>query len=413
MGWWERPLARLLGRPAADPGSRTAAAPVPRTPTGEWDDIPPLQRVLAEPIAPVAINDRFRASLASFADPSLLASPSHRVDPSVGGLADALVTPTLQRRTVWEPAGDDWAVVPLEFRHAAATAEPSVPDAEPGAPDAEPGAPGAEPGDPPDAPAIDPLPSARTAPAAVQPVLQRSVPVVPTAPAGPPATPTPASFPPPVLQRHTPTPHAPTPDETEPVAELAQPGSAEPSAPVADRDIPLAAPDRPVPSGLPVAVQRSTEGRGVQQPASRPSVPIGLPMQRASHPGTPAPLTPAQLTAAPPAPLAVPVQRASLPDAPGIPAVPTPPATVQLTPARPVAAGQPVISTSPAAPSPPVTPALPVASTSPVTQPPPVTSLPPVTVPPIMAVQRRAVPDPAPTPPPAAPAAVQRVTAEP
>ncbi|MFT4216073.1 MAG: hypothetical protein QM619_02670 [Micropruina sp.] len=103
-----------------------------RPPTGEWNDVPRLQRVLAEPIAPVAINDRFRDSLASFTDPSLMTPMSHRVDPTVGGLVDGLVTtgqrgggyrspelvvprpaapaaPAIQRRVA------DWAVVPMEY----------------------------------------------------------------------------------------------------------------------------------------------------------------------------------------------------------------------------------------------------------------------------------------------------------
>ena len=143
MAWWVQPLARLLGRPASEPGTRTVAAPVSRPSAGGWNDVPRLQRVLAEPIAPVAINDRFRDSLAAFANPSLLAPLSHRVDAGVGGLVEGLVTPgepgggyrapelsvpqaaasaapTVQRRAgsaapAWQPAGPDLAVVPMEY----------------------------------------------------------------------------------------------------------------------------------------------------------------------------------------------------------------------------------------------------------------------------------------------------------
>ena len=146
MAWWAQPLARLLGRPASGPGTRTAAAPVSRPSAGGWNDVPRLQRVLAEPIAPVAINDRFRDSLAAFANPSLLAPLSHRVDAGVGGLVDGLVTPgepgggyrapelavpqaaastapAVQRRAgsaspAWQPADTDLAVVPMEYPEA-------------------------------------------------------------------------------------------------------------------------------------------------------------------------------------------------------------------------------------------------------------------------------------------------------
>lgn len=150
MAWWERPLARLRGdrTPSAPTGTAPAVASVPAP--GEWNDVPRLQRVLADPIAPVAINDDFRDSLASFGDPSLLAPLSHRVDPSVGGLVEGLAAPgrpqvhdgpdlvvprsapaapTVQRRTTWGADATELAVVPLEYRHpvARATEEPSRP----------------------------------------------------------------------------------------------------------------------------------------------------------------------------------------------------------------------------------------------------------------------------------------------
>ena len=97
MPWWERPLDRLKGRFAPDaahtpdpqPGPPVAVSP---NPTGAWGDVPPLQRTLAAPIRPVALNDQFRNSLASFSDPSFLAPLSHQVDPSVGGLVAGLVS---------------------------------------------------------------------------------------------------------------------------------------------------------------------------------------------------------------------------------------------------------------------------------------------------------------------------------
>jgi hypothetical protein len=71
------------------------AAPVslPSEPRGAWQDLPNVQRTLAEPLRPVAIGDDFRQSLASFNDPSFVAPLSHHVDPSAGGLVDGLVAP--------------------------------------------------------------------------------------------------------------------------------------------------------------------------------------------------------------------------------------------------------------------------------------------------------------------------------
>ena len=146
MSWWQG-LDRLKGRfatgavpspehrpaPTVAPGRSSPAAWRPDA----WSDVPPLQRTLAEPILPVAINHRFRDSLASFTDPSFLAPLGHHVDPSVGGLVDGLVSqgeprvhggpelvlpraqaakPRVQRLASWTSPADDLQTVPLEFR---------------------------------------------------------------------------------------------------------------------------------------------------------------------------------------------------------------------------------------------------------------------------------------------------------
>jgi hypothetical protein len=139
VAWWNSSLDRLKARFA--PGSAPAAAHVGRpaaSPPEEWRDVPRLQRTLAEPILPVAINDGFRDSLATFANPSFLAPLSHHVDPTSGGLAAGLVapgrpqthdgpelavprraqrptTPRVQRRTTGGAEFADLSTVPLEF----------------------------------------------------------------------------------------------------------------------------------------------------------------------------------------------------------------------------------------------------------------------------------------------------------
>ncbi|MFZ1412297.1 MAG: hypothetical protein WAS07_12625, partial [Micropruina sp.] len=94
MAWWNSPLDRLTARFA--PTTTPATAPL-GTSDGpsrqEWRDVPRLQRTLVQPIMPIAINDVFRDSLATFANPSFLAPLSHQVDPSAGGLASGLVSP--------------------------------------------------------------------------------------------------------------------------------------------------------------------------------------------------------------------------------------------------------------------------------------------------------------------------------
>ena len=91
MAWWQ--LGRNRREPVAD------AAPAPpliigsAEPVGAWRDLPALQRTLADSLPPVAIANDFRDSLASYADPSLLAPLAHQVDPEAGGLVEGLVSP--------------------------------------------------------------------------------------------------------------------------------------------------------------------------------------------------------------------------------------------------------------------------------------------------------------------------------
>src|SRR5688500_13717424 len=104
--WW--PLGRkrredVASTPAAA-APATAAASLPIEPQGAWQDLPGVQRTLAEPLRPVAIGEAFRQSLASFSDPSFLAPLSHSVDPSDGGLVDPLVAPGQPRA---HPNGSD------------------------------------------------------------------------------------------------------------------------------------------------------------------------------------------------------------------------------------------------------------------------------------------------------------------
>src|SRR6188508_147470 len=73
----------------ADPahvGPANATPPVigSAEPDGAWQDLPALQRTLADSLSPVAINDDFRDSLSSYADPSFVAPLSHHVDPQAG-----------------------------------------------------------------------------------------------------------------------------------------------------------------------------------------------------------------------------------------------------------------------------------------------------------------------------------------
>ena len=69
-----------------------ANAPATAPAHGEWNDVPRLQRVLAEPLRPVAINDDFRGSLASFADPSFMTPAAHRIRTVSGTLSPSIAT---------------------------------------------------------------------------------------------------------------------------------------------------------------------------------------------------------------------------------------------------------------------------------------------------------------------------------
>ena len=94
MTWW--PLGRNRREPAA--GAAPAAPAVPpmidsAESDGAWRDLPAVQRTLADPLHPVAINHDFRDSLASYANPSFAAPLTHQVDPEAGGLVEGLVSP--------------------------------------------------------------------------------------------------------------------------------------------------------------------------------------------------------------------------------------------------------------------------------------------------------------------------------
>ena len=161
MSWWDRSIdaVRTHFSLNAGPGGRPSGTYAETTETSHeaWRDVPRLQRTLAEPITPVAINDRFRDSLAAFTDPSFLSPLSHQVDPSGGGLVAGLVspgqpqtrggpglvvsqgaarpTPGVQRLATWSTASTEpeLLTVPLEYPHEAAsvTSEVALPAHEP------------------------------------------------------------------------------------------------------------------------------------------------------------------------------------------------------------------------------------------------------------------------------------------
>ncbi len=94
MTWW--PLGRNRREPAAGAAPATPAVPPmidSAESDGAWRDLPAVQRTLADPLQPVAINDDFRDSLASYANPSFAAPLTHQVDPEAGGLVEGLVSP--------------------------------------------------------------------------------------------------------------------------------------------------------------------------------------------------------------------------------------------------------------------------------------------------------------------------------
>jgi len=91
MAWWLRGRNRQKPTAGAGPATPPLTRSVERD--GAWGDLPALQRTLASPLQPVAINDYFRDSLASYADPSFVAPLAHEVEPKTGGLVDGLVSP--------------------------------------------------------------------------------------------------------------------------------------------------------------------------------------------------------------------------------------------------------------------------------------------------------------------------------
>ena len=94
MTWW--PLGRNRREPAAGAAPATPAVPPmidSAKSDGAWRDLPAVQRTLADPLQPVAINDDFHDSLASYTNPSFAAPLTHQVDPQAGGLVEGLVSP--------------------------------------------------------------------------------------------------------------------------------------------------------------------------------------------------------------------------------------------------------------------------------------------------------------------------------
>ena len=87
--WWARgedadPHA------ATRPASHAMPAPIARAEPA-WPTLPPVQRSLDAPLAPVAPLDPFIAGLAAHQNPSFLAPLEHAIDPSgPGGLVDGL-----------------------------------------------------------------------------------------------------------------------------------------------------------------------------------------------------------------------------------------------------------------------------------------------------------------------------------
>lgn len=346
MSWWDRPLdavrkhftfnagsfnAGPVGRP-----SGTRAEPTETSPEG-WRDVPRLQRTLAEPIAPVAINDGFRDSLAAFTDPSFLAPLSHQVDPLDGGLVAGLVspgesqsrggpelvvpqratarpTPGVQRLATWSTAstGPELLTVPLEYPHQSASAASRVEPATqrdslttdltpPSATSVPPVAGSAAPNATSDAPVTGSAgpTSGRTAPAPADlpPLVQRSIgsdlgtvalPPLPTpndrTAAGEPAGDSPVAGQLPVASAAGP----------EPAPDLGSANDVEPSVTELELVTPEPAADRAVALELP--------GRPATDPgpSSRPSVPARLSLQRSADGSrTDAPTLGARLASSP------------------------------------------------------------------------------------------------------------------
>lgn len=92
MVWW--PWRRNGEQPAV------ADAEPARSEPG-WAEVGAQPRVLAEPLAPVAPLDAFRADLATSHDPSFLEPLTHQVDPSAGGLVEGLTSHALGLPQPW------------------------------------------------------------------------------------------------------------------------------------------------------------------------------------------------------------------------------------------------------------------------------------------------------------------------
>ncbi|WP_375425723.1 hypothetical protein [uncultured Friedmanniella sp.] len=116
MAWW--PWRGLGGEPTPAAGAPHEVAPAAATEAYgcDWAELAPVQRVLEQPVAPVAPLDAFRAGLATSRDPSFLAPLGHAVDPSAGGLAEGIAGAVPPRT---RPVGPELAVPP----------RPSVPPA--------------------------------------------------------------------------------------------------------------------------------------------------------------------------------------------------------------------------------------------------------------------------------------------
>ncbi|MEO7587030.1 MAG: hypothetical protein ABIS84_03275 [Arachnia sp.] len=103
------------GSAPAGPTARRDPAPTVSRPQPEWPNMPPLQRILARPLTPVAPLDSFTGSLTSHQNPSFLAPLRHLLDPSG---SSGVVTGLAVARTGAEYAGDARLTVPTAPRRA-------------------------------------------------------------------------------------------------------------------------------------------------------------------------------------------------------------------------------------------------------------------------------------------------------
>lgn len=135
---------------SAPPGPPTRRAPAPTVsrPQPEWPNVPPLQRILARPLAPVAPLDSFTGSLTSHQNPSFLAPLRHLLDPSG---SSGVVTGLAVARTGAEYAGNARLTVPTAPRRAVPLQRQQTHPLAAGHDDAQPTT---SPGDPAASPAI-------------------------------------------------------------------------------------------------------------------------------------------------------------------------------------------------------------------------------------------------------------------